>query len=58
MRQSDRKTSKLDLDFSRAKEIKGKSLHTLFSSAVRSRVDLDPKSLHIGAFEAFVVEVK
>lgn len=50
--------SKLDLDFSRAKEIKGKSLHTLFSSAVRSRLELDPKSLHIGAFEVFIGEVK
>ncbi|NUQ86740.1 MAG: alpha-glucosidase C-terminal domain-containing protein [Anaerolineales bacterium] len=50
--------SKLDLDFSRNKEIKGKSLHTLFSSAVRSRVDLDPKSIHIGAFEVFIAEVK
>ncbi len=50
--------SKLDLDFSRNKEIKGKSLHTLFSSAVRSHADPDPKALHIGAFEVFIAEVK
>ncbi|MDL1911932.1 alpha-glucosidase [Chloroflexi bacterium CFX6] len=50
--------SKLDLDFSRNKEIKGKSLHLLFSSAVRSHADPDPKALHIGAFEVFIAEVK
>ncbi|HSO12145.1 MAG TPA: alpha-glucosidase, partial [Anaerolineales bacterium] len=46
--------SKLELDFSRAKEIKGKSLHTLFSSAVRPHTDLSPKNLHLGAFEVFI----
>jgi alpha-glucosidase len=49
---------KLEVDFSRVKEIKGRSLHLLFSSAVRSRVDLDPKKLHLAAFEVFIAEVK
>ncbi len=48
----------LDLDFSRTKEIKGNNLHVLFSSAVRSSADLNPKKLHIGAFEVFIAEVK
>jgi len=48
----------LDLDFSRTKEIKGHTLHPLFSSATRSRVDLAPKKLHVGAFEVFIAEVK
>lgn len=50
--------AKLEVDFSRIREIKGRSLHLLFSSAVRSHVDLDPKSLHLGAFEVFIAEVK
>jgi len=48
----------LDLDFSRTKEIKGRSLHVVFSGAVRSSADLNPKKLHIGAFEVFIAEVK
>jgi glycosidase len=48
----------IDLDFSRTKEIKGHNLHVVFSSAVRSSADLNPKKLHIGAFEVFIAEVK
>jgi alpha-glucosidase len=48
----------LDLGFSRTQEIKSRSLHVVFSSAVRSSADLHPKNLHIGAFEVFVAEVK
>jgi len=48
----------LDLDFSRTQEIKGRNLHVVFSSAVRSSTDLVPKKLHIGAFEVFIAEVK
>jgi alpha-glucosidase len=50
--------TKLELSFSRTREIKGKTLHILFSSAVRSYTDLSPKKLHIGAFEVFIAEVK
>ena len=48
----------LELDFSRAKEIKGRDLSLLFSSAVRSSAELSPKNLRIGAFEVFIAEVK
>jgi hypothetical protein len=48
----------LDLDFSRVNEIKGKGLRMLFSSAVRSHSELNPKNLQIGAFEVFIAEVK
>jgi len=47
-----------DLKLSPVKEIKGHSLHLLFSSAVRSHADLNPKTLHLGAFEVFIAEVK
>jgi alpha-glucosidase len=47
-----------ELDLSRAAEIKGRNLHFLFSSAVRSSMDLSPKNLHIGAFEVFIAEVR
>ena len=50
--------TKLELDFSRIKDLKGKKLHTLFSSAVRSHADLSPKNLYIGAFEVFIAEAK
>lgn len=50
--------SKLELTLSRVPELKGGTLHTLFSSAVRSYTDLSPKSLHLGAFEVFIAEVK
>jgi len=48
----------LELDLDRLKEFKGKRLHILFSSSARSNADLQPKNLHIGAFEVFVAEVK
>jgi len=48
----------LDLDLARAKELKGHNLHVAFSSAERSTADLNPKKLHIGAFEVFIAEVK
>jgi len=48
----------LDLDFSRTKELKGRNLRVLFSSAVRASTDLNPRKLHIGAFEVFIAEVK
>jgi alpha-glucosidase len=47
-----------DVNFSRVKELKGRSLHVLFSSAIRSHADLDPRKLHLGAFEVFIAEVK
>jgi alpha-glucosidase len=50
--------TKLELDFSRVKALKGKTLRTIFSSAVRSKTDLNPQGLHISAFEAFIAEVK
>jgi hypothetical protein len=46
------------VNFSRVKELKGRSLHVLFSSAIRSHADLDPRKLHLGAFEVFIAEVK
>ena len=49
--------TKLELDFSRIKELKGTSLHLLFSSAVRSHTDLSPKKFHLGAFEVFIAEI-
>jgi len=49
---------KLELDFSRAQEIKSRNLHLLFSSAVRSHAELSPKNLILGAFEVFIAEVK
>jgi alpha-glucosidase len=48
----------LELDFSRAKELKGRKLQLLFSSTVRSNTDLEENLLHIGAFEVFIADVK
>jgi alpha-glucosidase len=48
----------LDLAFSQANEIKGSSLHVLFSSATRSIMELDPKKLHVGAFEVLIADIK
>jgi alpha-glucosidase len=48
----------LELDFSRTKEFVGQNLNLLFSSAVRSSIELNPRNLHIGAFEVFIAEVK
>ena len=50
--------SKLEIDFSRTKEIKDHTLNVLFSSAVRSSIAPNLKKLHIGAFEVFIAEVK
>jgi alpha-glucosidase len=48
----------IDLNLMRLQQFKGRSLHLLFSSAARSRADLNPKQLHLGAFEVFIAEVK
>lgn len=48
----------LELNLSRTDWLKGHNLQLLFSSAVRSASDLNPKNLHIGAFEVFIAEVK
>jgi len=48
----------LEMNFSRTDGVKGCHLHLLFSSAVRSGVGLNPKSLHVGAFEVFIAAVK
>src|SRR6185503_7515497 len=50
--------NQLELDLSRTRELSGHHLHRLFSSAVRSSTGLNPRNLHIGAFEVFVAEVK
>lgn len=47
-----------ELNLARTPELKGQGLHLLFSSAVRSNVELSPKKLHIGAFEVFIAEVQ
>lgn len=46
----------LELDFSRVKEIKNSSLHTLFTSAER-RIGEFPAKFKIGAFEVLIAEV-
>ena len=48
----------INLNFSRTKDIEGRDLHLLFSSAVRPPVELDPGKLHIGAFEVLIAEVE
>lgn len=48
----------LELDFSRTKEIKGRSLKTLFSSAERLTKEENPKALPIGVYEVFLAEVQ
>jgi len=48
---------RLDLDFSDVSETKGKKLHTLFSSAVRSPADHKAENLTIAPFEVFIAEV-
>jgi alpha-glucosidase len=50
--------NRLELNFSRAKELKGKSLHTLFSSAGRSHVEENPSALAVSVFEVYIAEVK
>ena len=49
---------KLELDFSRTKEIKGHNLQILFSSAERLRTIRPPRGLTISPFEVFIAEVK
>jgi alpha-glucosidase len=49
---------KLQLDFSRAREIKGSSLQILFSSAERLKTTKPPDGLTISPFEVFIAELK
>lgn len=49
---------KLELDFSRTKEIKGHDLQILFSSAERLKTTKPPYGLRVSPFEVFVAEVK
>jgi alpha-glucosidase len=49
---------RLDLDFSRLKEIKGHNLQILFSSAERLKTVKPPNGLAINPFEVFLAEVK
>jgi glycosidase len=49
---------KLDLNFSRAREIKGHNLQILFSSAERLKIIKPPYGLAINPFEVFIAEVK
>ena len=51
-------TKKLELDFSRAPQIKGHDLQILFSSAERLRTAKPPHGLTINPFEVFVAEVQ
>ena len=48
---------KLDLDFSRVREIKGHELQILFSSAERLKTTKPPYGLTINPFEVFIAEV-
>jgi alpha-glucosidase len=48
----------LELDFSRLKEIKGRNLRVLFSSAERLLTTKPPRGLTISPFEVFIAEVK
>jgi alpha-glucosidase len=48
----------LQLDFSRAKEIKGQNLRVLFSSAQRQLTTKPPRGLTISPFEVFIAEVQ
>jgi alpha-glucosidase len=51
-------SKKLDLDFSRTKEIKGHDLQILFSSAERLKTSKPPRGLTISPFEVFIAEVQ
>jgi alpha-glucosidase len=48
---------KLELDFSHTKEIKGKDLQILFSSAERLKTAKHPRGLAVSPFEVFIAEV-
>jgi alpha-glucosidase len=50
--------TKLELDFSRVREIKGNDLNILFSSAERLKTAKPPRGLTIGPFEVFIAEVQ
>jgi len=50
--------TKLELDFSRVREIKGHDLQILFSSAERLKTAKPPRGLPISPFEVFIAEVK
>ncbi|RPI92654.1 MAG: alpha-glucosidase [Chloroflexi bacterium] len=49
---------KLELDFTRAREVRGHNLQILFSSAERLKIVKPPKGLAISPFEVFLAEVK
>jgi alpha-glucosidase len=49
---------KLELDFSRTKEVKRRDLQILFSSAERLKTAKSPQGLAISPFEVFIAEVK
>jgi alpha-glucosidase len=51
-------SKKLELDFSRVKEIEGHNLQILFSSAERLKTVKPPRGLMISPFEAFIAEVQ
>jgi alpha-glucosidase len=51
-------SKKLELDFSRVKEIKGHDLQILFSSAERLKTAKPPRGLIISPFEVFIAEVQ
>ena len=50
--------TKLELDFSRVREIKGRNLQILFSSAERLKTAKPPRGLTISPFEVFIAEVQ
>jgi alpha-glucosidase len=50
--------NKLDLDFLRVREIKGRNLQILFSSAERLKTTKLPYGLAISPFEVFIAEVQ
>ncbi len=49
---------RLELDFSDNQEIKGKTIHALFSSDERVLANENLRQLAIGAYEVFIAEVK
>jgi hypothetical protein len=48
--------ARLDLDFSRTKEIKGRELNIVFSSDEWSVMVKSPRLLEMAPFEAFIAE--
>ena len=49
---------KLELDFSRVKEIKGRELQIVFSSAERLKTAKPPYGLTVNPFEVLILEVQ